>query len=219
MGILRTLDQLEASLTEDLKWRIHELEQWQKIAEHAREHELPGLLRGGLALLYAHWEGYVKVAGRAYLEYVGRKGLKLGDLRHELAAVALRSMLGRGEMSKKSTDHIKIVEALRGEAGLPANLPYTSATIRTRANLNFETFADIMESIGCDAARHEIYRSTIDARLLRHRHEIVHGKEDYVTLQDWSDIKDRIVIIPHDVRSQISNEASQEGYRKDKITI
>jgi MAE_28990/MAE_18760-like HEPN len=80
---IRTLDDLEAALTEDLKWRLHEIEQWEQLARRARTHEQPGLLRGGIALLYAHWEGNIKAAARSYLEYVSRQGLKLGDLRPE----------------------------------------------------------------------------------------------------------------------------------------
>lgn len=215
MSSIRTIDQLEAALTEDLKWRRHEMDQWERAVSRAREHERPGLLRGGTALIYAHWEGYVKFAASTYLEYVSNKRLKLADLRDELAAVALRGMLGKGEQSKQAEAHTEIVSTLRQQNRIPADLPFKQSTIRTRANLNFKTFADIMHSIGCDSSRHEIYSMTIDARLLRHRNEIAHGKEEYVELQDWRDIKTRIVDILIDVRAQITNSASLAEYRSN----
>ncbi|MEU3241052.1 MAE_28990/MAE_18760 family HEPN-like nuclease [Streptomyces violaceoruber] len=214
MATIRTIDHLESSLTEDLKWRTHEMQLWEQVASSCRAHQVAGVLRGGLALVYAHWEGYVKEGARAYLEYISRKGLKVNELRSEIAAVALRSKLGQGEASKNSSAHTAIVELLREADTLPANLPYASATIRTRANLKFEVFTDIMHSIGCDASRHEIYQSTIDKRLLRHRNDIAHGREEYVSLSDWIDIRDRVLLILKDVRSQISNAAANEEYRR-----
>src|ERR1700761_6392072 len=131
---LRTLDHLEAHLTEDLKWRLTELDDWKSMMDSCRQHQKTGALRAGVTLLYAHWEGYVKEAARSYLEYVSRKGLTLAELRAELAAVALRGMLGRGEQSKKSTDHTEIVQMLREEATRKAVLPYDSSTIKTNSN-------------------------------------------------------------------------------------
>ncbi|MFD3487580.1 MAE_28990/MAE_18760 family HEPN-like nuclease [Streptomyces sp. NPDC058665] len=207
MASIRTIEQLESSLTEDLKWRTHEMQLWEQVAKNCRTHEVPGVLRGGVALVYAHWEGYVKEGARSYLEFVSRKGLTVGQLRSEIAAVALRSKLGQGESSKSSATHTEIIDLLRNSATLPAALPYTSASIRTRSNLKFDVFIDIMHSIGCDAVRHEIYRTTIDNRLLRHRNDIAHGREEYVSLSDWVDIRDRVLTILKDVRTQISNAA------------
>ncbi|MFJ8865443.1 MAE_28990/MAE_18760 family HEPN-like nuclease [Streptomyces sp. NPDC102473] len=212
MAPIRTVDQLQASLTEGLVWRTHEMDQWLMVANRVRPHELPGILRGGLALVYAHWEGYVKDSACSYLEYVSRKGLKIGDLRPELAAIALRSSLGKGEQSKDSKSHTEIVSLLRNELSKPAQLKYDSAIIRTRSNLNFEVFDDIMHSIGCDASRHLIFRLLIDSRLLKFRNDIAHGRREYVALDDWVEIRDRIVLILKDVRDQISNSAAQKLY-------
>lgn len=214
MASIRTIEHLESFLTEDLKWRTHEMQLWEQVASSCRAHELPGVLRGGLALVYAHWEGYVKEGARSYLEYVSRKGLKIGQLRPEIAAVALRSTLGQGEASKNSSAHTAIVNILRSADSQPANIPYTSATIRTRSNLRFDVFADIMHSIGCDATRHEIYRVIIDKRLLRYRNDIAHGREEYISLSDWISIRDRILLILKDVRMQISNAAANEEFRR-----
>lgn len=212
MTAIRSISQLDARLTEGLKWRSHEMQQWKQVVDRCREHERPGLLRDGTALIYAHWEGYVKESAQAYLEYVSKKGLRIGQLRSEIAAISLRTVLGRGEQSKNSAAHTEVVEKLRNADSLPAELSYNSATIRTRSNLSFEVFADIMHSIGCDASRHEIYRMTIDNRLLKRRNDIAHGQEEYVSLADWIDIRDRVLVILRDVRAQISNSAANREY-------
>ncbi|MGW4463036.1 MAE_28990/MAE_18760 family HEPN-like nuclease [Micromonospora sp. NPDC004704] len=216
---LRTLDQLEAALTEELKWRTREIHQWEAVARSVRPHELPAILRGGLGILYGHWEGYVKAGVAMYLEYVAKKGLAVSQLRPELAAVALRGLLGSGETSKKSSDHTRIVLAIREEAGAPARLPYDQAMIRTFSNLNFDRFEDIMHSIGCDASRHEIHRSLIDSRLLKNRNSIAHGREQYVELEDWKTIQERVFLILSDVRTQVSNAAATMSYLRSAPTV
>jgi hypothetical protein len=211
---LRSLDGFETYLTEDLKWRLNELDNWERMVGACRPHERVGALRAGIALLYAHWEGYIKEAARAYLEFVSRKRLKIGELRAELAAVALRGMLGRGEQSKRSADHTALIEMLRNEAQGDANIPYSQSTIRTRSNLAFDVFEDIMHSLGCDASRHEISRTLIDVRLLKNRNEIAHGREMLIELDDWLVIRERVVDVLKDVRTQLQNAAALEHFRR-----
>ncbi|GLW91144.1 MAE_28990/MAE_18760 family HEPN-like nuclease [Actinokineospora globicatena] len=214
MPKIRTIGQLQAALTEDLKWRTQEVSQWEAVTARAKRHELSAVVRGGVALLYGHWEGYVKSAVTCYLEYVSLKGLPIADLRDELAAIALRGLLGKGEASKKALDHTAVVSAIREtREDLPIKLPYDQATVRTYSNLNFERFEDIMHSIGCDSSRHDIHRGLIDLRLLKARNEIAHGREFYVELEDWKVLRKRVFEILADVRSQIGNSAENEEYR------
>jgi hypothetical protein len=209
---IRTLDQLEAALTSDLKWRVHELFLWERLARKASSLEQRALLRGGLAVLYAHWEGYVKTAGARYLELVSRQGLTIGQLRPEIAAIALRGHLYKMAADKTPERHTELVSMIRGENSLKAELPYGTVTIRTKANLNFATFASIMHSLGCDASSHAASSSYIDKRILGARNEIAHGVEEYVSLEDWTDARDVVQAILRDVRVQLSNAAAQRLY-------
>lgn len=211
---IRSLDQLEAALTADLKWRTAELFVWETVAKAARPTQRPALLRGGLALVYAHWEGYVKTAGGNYLEYVSRKGLKLGELRPELAAVALRTKIVTLAAEKNPEPHTELVQIIREEASTSATLPYGSTTIRTRANLNYKTFASIMHSLGCDANRHAALAVQIDQRLLGGRNEVAHGREEYVSFDDWMELRNGVEAVLKDVRVQLSNAAATGAYKR-----
>lgn len=185
---------------------------WEGLAREARAPQLPPLLRGGLALVYAHWEGYVKTAGSNYLEYVSRKGLKLGKLRPELAAVALRSTILPLAAEQNAEPHTKLVDMIRDEQRVAADLPYSTTTIRTRANLNFKTFDSIMHSLGCDAQKHAAHAIHIDQRLLGSRNEIAHGREEYVSLREWTETRDVVELLLKDVRLQLGNAAALASY-------
>lgn len=211
---LRTLDGFEAHLTEDLKWREHELTTWEQLVAQARKHEKYGLLRGGGALLYAHWEGYVKEACRAYIEYVSRKGLKVNQLSSPFVAISLRTIFGVGEASKNARDHIMVVEMARNAATATDSvyLPYDRAMVRTNANLSFDRYLDIMASVGCNGALHEIHRIQI-TRLLRARNDIAHGQHEEIELDDWRQMYRSVKVILRDLRTQLQNAASTEAYK------
>lgn len=211
---IRTTDDLGSHLIEELKWRTAELDTWERLANACRPHQRTGVLRAGVALLYAHWEGYIKEAARAYLEYVSRQGLHVGELRDELAAVALRTMLGSGEQSKKSLDHTTIISTLRSELSRKARISYERSTIRTRSNLKFDVFEDVMHSIGCDSSRHELQRGLINNRLVKNRNEIAHGRLLFIELEDWVDMRARVVDILEDVRDQIREAATSQAYKR-----
>lgn len=211
---IRTLEQLEAALTTDLKWRRGEMYAFEKMVDAAREHERAALLRGALALVYAHWEGYVKRAGTVYLEYVSRKRLKLGELRPELAAVALRAQIAHLAEAKSSQSHSEIVSMLWDRVDDVVVIPYGSATIRTRANLNFATFESIMHSLGCDVSHHRGQEHLIDERLLGSRNSVAHGERDYVDFEMWKDLRTAVEVILADVRTMLSNSAVYESYRR-----
>lgn len=216
---IRSADELGSYLIEELKWRTAELDTWERLAKSSRPHQQIGILRAGVALLYAHWEGYVKEAARAYLEYVSRQGLRVGDLRDELAAVALRTMLGSGEQSKKSSDHTSIVSALRAEAQSKANIPYDRSTIRTRSNLTFDVFEDIMHSVGCDSSRHELQRVLITNRLVKNRNDISHGRLLLISYEDWLDWRERVVLILEDVRDQLRAAAYSQAFKRTALNV
>ena len=75
---VRTLEQLYDFLSGELAWRTKELVTLKALVEQtspSRERRRV-LLRAGVALLYAHWEGFVKRAGSAYLEFVDLQRLK-----------------------------------------------------------------------------------------------------------------------------------------------
>jgi MAE_28990/MAE_18760-like HEPN len=144
--------------------------------------------------------------------------LHVGELRDELAAIALRAMLGSGEQSKKSSDHTTIVSALRAEAQRKANIPYDRSTIRTRSNLTFDVFEDIMHSIGCDSTRHELQKSLITNRLVKNRNDISHGRYLLIAFEDWLEWRSRVVSILEDVRDQLRAAAYTRTYKRIAVS-
>src|SRR5580704_7767577 len=96
---VRTIEELADRLDEGMAWRRIEL-QALKAAVSDAEKQSPGsplsraLARSGVAMLYAHWEGYVKDSCTAYVEFIAKRRLRCDELSDGLLRSVLES-LGR----------------------------------------------------------------------------------------------------------------------------
>ena len=97
---VRTVAELQNSLDDNLSWRRIELAAMTTEIER-RERTSPGsplaraLARSGIALLYAHWEGYTKDACQHYVDFVTMGRLKYGELRARVESSQLSSGVSR----------------------------------------------------------------------------------------------------------------------------
>lgn len=64
------------NLDNDLAWRIKELSIIKNKIPQAKNNEQEALIRAGVTILYAHWEGFVKNAAECYLNFVSLRRLK-----------------------------------------------------------------------------------------------------------------------------------------------
>jgi len=72
----RTLEMLQNNLDQDFAWRIKELTTIKNRIPQKKEDLQDALIRAGITMLYAHWEGFIKNATEQYLNYVSLRRLK-----------------------------------------------------------------------------------------------------------------------------------------------
>ncbi|MFE9095529.1 MAE_28990/MAE_18760 family HEPN-like nuclease [Streptomyces sp. NPDC007264] len=117
---VRTIGELEDRLDNALAWRRIELQtlKSQIRATYRNSAHSPltrALARSGIALLYAHWEGYVKESCQAYVDYVAKRRLKVGELNDGLLKVVL-DQLNRRSASGDESAMMALMEAVRTPA-------------------------------------------------------------------------------------------------------
>ncbi len=90
MAQIRSLSDLQDEMAAEFAWRKKELHQL-KIAVLANEktYNRDLYIRASIPLLYAHWEGFVRRIGSAYVEFVARSRLKNEELSTHFLAVAI----------------------------------------------------------------------------------------------------------------------------------
>ena len=209
---IRTLEQFEDALDNELAWRQRELSVLSGQIASAKGPALEMLLRAGVALLYAHFEGFVKGACEAYVEYVSRQKVEYEGLVPGLRALGLRGRLSEATDAKTMKVWIPFVEFLDETRGKTMELASTGA-VRTRSNLTSRVLTEILMSLGLDSQPYELKQNLIDKGLVDRRNRIAHGRYLTTPRTDFDDLLGEVRAMIETLRAQLSNAAQLSQYR------
>ncbi len=209
---LRSLSELEQAVDRETAWRKRELTTILFEAREARSSKAPTTLRAGVALLYAHWEGWIKNIATFYIEYVAQQRLTYDELSTPLFAVALkRKMTELGEATTVGP-HIDFAVFLRSELSSAARLSAQGAVI-TEANLSSSLLRDIVRRLGLDYRPYELQANLIDQRLLYRRNNIAHGEYLAVDIAEFELLHSEITDLLGRFANEALNHAATCSYR------
>ncbi len=203
---LRTLEDLLDKIEADQAWRKDELISIDNTIYFAVPKTKKALLRAGVAILYAHWEGFVKITCQYYIEYVANQKLKLGELHPSFVAKALHNL---GKEKTPLQAQILKFEKLIHESTQTFKIPTSSVST---SNLNFSEFAKYYDSIGLEWKQHEKKRKLLDL-LVEKRNHIAHGKELPITESDYKEYYLLVIELIDKVADDIMNAAIAKQYQ------
>lgn len=212
MAVVRTLLQLQDSLDQDLGWRIKEIGTFR--IESARGGEKSKVFtRAGIALLYAHWEGFIKKSSEIYLEYVSKLGLKYEELETCFVIFGLKGKINTLVSSRKSKPNIDAIDFIRDSLGQVAILKLSGA-VNTESNLSSSVFENIASSIGLSITPYQTKFNLIDSSLVERRNKIAHG--EYLDLQsgDFGLLVEEVLNLMRLFKNDLLNAAVTEAYKK-----
>jgi hypothetical protein len=172
---LRSADELFSHLDGEMAWRIKEVHQFKSAVENAKGKNIDTHIRAGVAMLYAHWEGFVKGAANAYVNYLSYRADLNRTLQPCFVALGMKSKLAHAETSSKSAVAVMAVTHLLVEMDQPVRLP-RSDVISAESNLSSTVFINIVGWIGIDSSRYATRFPLIDKTLLDSRNNIAHGE-------------------------------------------
>lgn len=216
MTKIRTANQLQERLDDEFSWRLKEIHDIRSAARSAGPASRNTFIRAGVALLYAHWEGFIKAAADAYISYLASKGLKHSELRSCFAALALKKHLHNLLSSQRSGASVTAFEAIVSELDRPARLPVRHS-IDTQSNLSSAVFNDILGWLGLDSQQYSTKYHLVDESLLNRRNAIAHGS--YLELDEpaFRHLADQVVLLLRWFKTDIENAIVTEAYRKPTI--
>ena len=221
MSNIRTLIDLNECLSTDLAWRKKELSLLKGLIETKSfdKSKRNVLIRSGITLLYAHWEGYIKCAASAYLEFVSnvarRENLKYRDLAYNFIAIAMKSELNEASSTNQSTIHNKVVQFLIKGMHERANIP-TQDIIQTGSNLSSKVLYQILSVLGIDYKPYEIEQVLIDKKLLQKRNMIAHGEYLDTDGESYQELHEKIISMMNLFKDQVENNAAQKLYLQSR---
>lgn len=210
---IRSLSELSTHLDEELAWRKKELTTLRLLIQSCRPHQSEAVLRAAICVLYAHWEGFVKVAATSYVRLVATQGLRYRDLSPNFVALGLRPMIIEAGNSRKPSLHTNLTAYLLSDPTDPAEIVYRDV-VATASNLNFEVFRDLLCALGLDDHSYLTKRALIDAKLLANRNRVAHGEFLHIQQADYDSLHVEVIELIDRFRTDVENAALLKAYMR-----
>lgn len=217
MAKIRTLTQLQEALDSEMAWRIREISTF-RLASKKEGVEQQAFIRAGVAMVYAHWEGFIKAASESYLNFVNNQGHKYQDLKTCFVVFGLKSKLSLLSDGKKSKSNIEALEFIFSEMEKPAKMTLGSA-INTESNLTSSVFSNIAQSIDIAIDQYETKFKLIDESLVNRRNSIAHGEYLDLKSAQFLELVDEILILMRLYKNDLENSATQASYKRPTVTV
>lgn len=213
---IRTLEELEESLTRDIKWRKRELTTLKfMIKDNKPLHKKNILRRAAIALLYSHWEGHIKHCSLVYLNYLNSLGLQCNKIADNFIQLNLCSKFDTS-FSVKSTKSQKDIHDYFSNLSNFKFKVVADKTIDTESNLNSKVLLNILSQLGLSNDSFELKSNFIDAVLLKNRNSISHGEE--LNASDlnivYNQIEDDLLEMIQTFHNLVITAASDKHYLK-----
>ena len=199
-------------LDDDLAWRRKEVIELRSIARSAKAKKADVHVRAGVAMLYAHWEGFIKNASNAYVVFVSALGIKTRELQDSFVAPSMKAKLAQMGDSGKSSVAVPAIAHLMSILDKPALLP--AAGITADGNLKSEVFVNIAGWLGIDVARYTARFNLIDETLLASRNKIAHGEYLNISPQRFDSLAEEIMELMIWFKTDLENAAACRSFQR-----
>ena len=214
---IRSTEELINYLDDDLAWRRKEIIELRAVARSAKEKKADVHVRAGIAMLYAHWEGFVKNASNAYVIFVSAMGMKTRELQDSFVALSIKTKLTQMGDSGKSSVAVSTIAHLMSMLDKPALLPATGIT--AEGNLKSEVFVNIAGWLGIDIARYSARFNLIDETLLTSRNKIAHGEYLNISPQRFDSLAEEILEVMEWFKTDLENAAACKSFQRKNSSM
>jgi hypothetical protein len=210
--MMRTVEQFHDRLASEMAWRRRELTAIRFLVLNAKKEAKSALIRAGVAILYAHWEGFIKTAAVSYLRFVSNQKLRYRDLATPLLATAARRVLHDATAASRASRHIDMTEFFM--SGLHQTCMISDSAVRTKGNLSSSVLKDIVMTLGLDYSVFATKEALIDESLVERRNSIAHGEYLSVDVADYEALNAEVVGLLESFWNQVDNAAALKSYRR-----
>lgn len=201
-------------LSDELGWRRKELMFYKNLVHGAQPKTQGSYLRGAVALLYAHWEGFVKAAGELYLEFITEQRLTHRQLADHLLAIAAKKRIHAAIESKKAWVHLDLVGLFMTD-DMDKRAKSLVGAVETHANLTVDVFQNICTQLGLQyRPEYQTAEKPIIERLLKVRNSVAHGDYSVVDIAEFDQLHSRVDTMLTLFRDDIENAVTLGKFRR-----
>jgi len=210
---IKSLYRLNRHFNISMAWRRKKLTQIKFLAtapgfeDDARD----TLVRGAVTLLYAHWEGFVKDAATAYLEYVSRQDRSCEEMNVNFVALAMKARFHEAKEPHVAAKFIEVAQFFLSGLGETFKVKWDHA-IDTQSNLKAKVFQEIVLTLGLDYAKYDTKENLIDEKLLGTRNKIAHGEYLAIDSTQYIELHDEVTTLMDRFGDEIMDAAQNKKY-------
>jgi hypothetical protein len=203
-----------AQIIEDRNWRIREISDLKSAIKRGDAGLRRVLLRALVTLSYAHWEGCVRFAAKKYLEHVALRRIQYGELDPQFFRNYFLPRLAALSSSRASVaDRCAIVDDILNSSTARFSR-VNDDLVNTKANLNFDVFADICIVCGVAPEAFADKATFIDVVLLKRRNAIAHGEDTFVAVDDLDEISNDTIGLMRTFGDTLENHVVLQTYKR-----
>ncbi|GAB0157818.1 hypothetical protein CHRYSEOSP005_31040 [Chryseobacterium sp. Alg-005] len=208
---VRSLSELQSKLDSDIQWRKKELIDYKLVLENNKlSTALNPLIRGGIALSYAHWEGFIKNSSSFYVSYISTLKLPLDKVKLNFVALKFKKKFNQNNGILQS---IHLIQELQSIETSFCKI-FDKDIIETKSNLRFSILNEILTSLGFEAEHFEKNENFIDKKLVDPRNDIAHGTYRDVNYEDFKIVFDNTIPLMEYYKTLVENSATLKSYLK-----
>jgi hypothetical protein len=205
--MIRTTEELIDRIADDLVWRRKELSDLRALVQESNgQLRSRVVIRSAVALLYAHWEGFVKKASSYYLEFVASHRLPYRRLAPNFVGLTLRARFFELSVSEKVSGGNALADFFCTALDRQSNVPYRNV-IDTKSNLSSKVLLDILAALGLDREQFSTRLNFIDSNLVNPRNHIAHGEDLVVSVTEYLDLHDDVISLIETFRNEVENSS------------
>lgn len=209
---VRTQKQFVRELGDEYSWRSKELLDYRLLTRTSNLISRKTLLRAGVPLVYAHWEGFVKTGTELLLNFVCNQALLNKDLADAYFAQSVKTHIAKLIESSKQQMVRDAALFVRDSGPEKAEIRHKNY-VNTESNLSSSVFEEIASSIGVATDPYKSYYPYIDASVVDRRNKIAHGEYLQLDSDEFNILVDRVSGLMAMYKTDLENIVLLQGFR------
>ena len=205
-----TENKLFKILDKQFVWREKEILDYKSIIleKENTTFETP-LVRGGITIVYGHFEGFVKETVKAFLEFLNSRKIKLNEYNINIQTLIFYKNSEKERKSKQFEQLVEISNFYLKKQNENFVLPNE---ISTESNLKYKVLKNILCFLNFELVEFETKKFFINNTLLSYRNAIAHGENKTLKYNDFEEISKNTIEIIENFKNQIKNSVLNKKY-------
>lgn len=209
---IRTLSQFQDALDAESGWRFKEIVDLKTSVRLNGNLSRPTVIRAGTALLYAHWEGFVKASSQLYILFINGQRIRYADVKTPIVVMGIKGHLISVRESGNYEDNVAALDFIRRNMEERVSISY-SGVVNTESNLSSKVFSNIAQSLCIATGPYEAKFKLIDESLVKRRNKIAHGEFLDISIEEWRNLADEVLALIRSYKTDIENAATSSSFK------